>query len=118
MAYYDLGSPMRTRAILAFQVAFCLFALGQSYVPKGGFVPDPATAVKIAEAVLIPVYGQEKIEAERPFIAKLDKDVWTVSGTLHCKEQNENPNVACLGGTAIVQISKRDARIILLGHER
>ncbi len=39
----------------------------QSYTPKDGFVPDPKTAVKIAEAVLIPVFGEKKIEAERPF---------------------------------------------------
>jgi hypothetical protein len=33
--------------------------------PRGGFVPDAKTAEKIAEAVLIPVYGEEKISRER-----------------------------------------------------
>jgi hypothetical protein len=35
----------------------------QSYKPKAGFVPDSATAIKIAEAVLTPVYSEEKIVA-------------------------------------------------------
>ena len=40
--------------------------------PAGGYVPDALTAVKIAEAVLVPVYGEQKIASERPFKAKLD----------------------------------------------
>ena len=39
----------------------------QSHTQKDGFVPDSITAVKIAEAVLVPVYGKEKIESEWPF---------------------------------------------------
>jgi len=35
--------------------------------PTGGFVPHAKTAEKIAEAVLIPVYGEEQISRERPF---------------------------------------------------
>jgi hypothetical protein len=49
----------------------CITSLGvganaQSFAPRDGFVPDSATAVKIAEAVLVPVYGREKIESEYP----------------------------------------------------
>src|SRR5215469_10540523 len=65
--------------------------------PARGYVPDAATAVKIAEAVLIPVYGEEKIVSERPFKAKLDGDVWTVEGTLYCGDGKIG---SCLGGTA------------------
>ena len=53
-------------------------AQAQSYRPKNGFVPNPATAIKIAEAVLIPVYGKEKIESDRPFKAKLEGGAWTI----------------------------------------
>jgi hypothetical protein len=49
----------------------------EGYVPKGGFVPDEKTA-KVAEAVLIPIYGQAKIESEHAFHAVLKDDVWTV----------------------------------------
>jgi hypothetical protein len=53
----------------SFRVLPALFSvLAQAqYAPKDGFVPDAKTAVKIAEAVLIPVYGENKIESERPF---------------------------------------------------
>ncbi len=80
--------------------------------PKNGFVPEEATAVKIAEAVLIPVYGEKKIVSERPFVAKLEKDAWTVSGTLHCPNGGHN----CDGGTAVVKISKTDGRILFMTH--
>jgi hypothetical protein len=39
--------------------------------PIDGFVPNKATAIRIAEAVLIPVYGEREIESERPFSADL-----------------------------------------------
>jgi len=34
------------------------------YRPADGCVPDAITAVKIAEAVLIPVYGKKQIASE------------------------------------------------------
>jgi hypothetical protein len=46
---------------------------GQGFKPAGGFVPNADTAVKIAEAVLVPVYGKDRIESERPFTAKLKR---------------------------------------------
>jgi NTF2 fold immunity protein len=54
------------------------------YKPTDGFVPDSQTAVKIAEAVLIPVYGEKQIRSEEPFTAELKGVVWTVGGTLRC----------------------------------
>jgi hypothetical protein len=48
--------------------------------PKGGFVPDAATAIKIAVAVWTPIYGARRIEAEKPFRAQLRDGVWTVEG--------------------------------------
>jgi len=82
-----------------------------SFHPKNGFVPNAETAVKIAEAVLIPVYGEEKILSERPFKAALQEDVWTVEGTLHCGEGKR-----CNGGTAVVKISKSTGQILHMIH--
>ena len=60
----------------SYQVLCCAALLAvaqaQSYTPKEGYVPDSITAVKIGEAVLIPAYGKEKIESERPFKAVLE----------------------------------------------
>ena len=92
------------------------FAFGQGYKPPQGYVPDAATAVQIAEAVLVPVYGKKQIESEKPLTAKLENDVWTVSGTLRCPDGKGGTTTQCVGGTAVVQISKADARIILMTH--
>jgi hypothetical protein len=43
--------------------------------PARGYVPDAVTAVKIAEAVLIPVYDEEKIRSDEPFKANLEGDI-------------------------------------------
>jgi NTF2 fold immunity protein len=91
-------------------------AQAQSNAPKDGFVPDSTTAVKIAEAVLIPVYGKEKVESERPFKAKLENGVWTISGTLHCSDGKGGAITLCKGGTAEVKVSKADGRILRMFH--
>jgi hypothetical protein len=73
-----------------------------------------ADGYPIAEAVLIPIYGPRQIDDETPFNATLDGDVWTVSGSLHCKT---TAKVICVGGTAVVQLSKTTGEILLLIHE-
>lgn len=83
-------------------------------LPEGGYVPDATTSVRIAEAVLIPIYGTKQIGYERPFHATLDRDTWTISGSLHCKN---TANTVCVGGTAIVQLSKTTGEVLLLVHE-
>lgn len=79
-----------------------------SYVPPNGFVPDAATAGRIAEAVWIPIYGEEKIAQEKPFKVTLKGDVWTVTG--------KDLPPGTVGGVAEAEVSKRDARILRVGH--
>ena len=55
------------------------------YVPARGYVPDATTAVKVAEAVLIAIYGQDKIDSEHPLRAVLKDDIWTVETTSPCE---------------------------------
>jgi hypothetical protein len=81
-----------------------------SVKPKDGFVPNAETAMKIAEAVLIPVYGERKISEERPFKSTRQGDMWRVTGTLNCGAPN------CAGGTAVVRISKATGEILFVGH--
>lgn len=99
-----------------------------SHVPPEGFVPNAATAIKIAEAVLVPIYGEQKIRHERPFTATLEGDVWTVSGTFpphknarvptpeHPLTRKEINVWATSGGAALVEISKQDGRILRVTH--
>ena len=107
---------MKPWAVLACTVLLASEVVGQGYKPKSGYVPDSKTAVKIAEAVLIPVYGEEQIEAERPFSAKLKSGVWTVTGTLRCPDGKGGTTTSCDGGVAEVRISKNDARIVYMLH--
>jgi hypothetical protein len=79
--------------------------------PAKGFVPDAKTATRIAEAVLIDVYGED-VTSERPFTAKLEHGAWTVTGTLHCQENLPGPPF-CHGGHS-VRISKHDGRILFM----
>jgi hypothetical protein len=83
-----------------------------SFTPKEGFVPNAETAVKVGEAVLMPVYGEKKILSERPFKATLQGDIWMVEGTL-C---DGPPGATCLGGTAVVKISKTSGQVLFMMH--
>ena len=78
-----------------------------NYKPDGGYVPDAATAIAIAVAVWNPIYGEEQIDREKPFTARLESGVWTVSGSL--------PK-GMLGGVAEAEIAKDDGRILRVSH--
>ncbi len=102
------------RVVFAFVAAFlCSTALAQNpaFIPPKGFVPDAETAVTIARAVLIPIYGPAKIQAEEPLKAERHGDTWHVNGTLQCA-----PN--CVGGTAHVEISARNGAILNVIHTK
>ena len=78
-----------------------------SYKSAESYVLDAATAVKIAETVLIPIYGKEKIAEEQPLLAKLKDDVWYVAGSL---------KPGWIGGVAEIEISKDDGKILRVSH--
>ena len=80
-----------------------------TYVPENGFVPDSATAISIAEAVLIPIYGIEEVMRQRPFSAKQVNLEWIVVGS-------SKPNR--LGGVATVLIDRRSGKILRVTHSR
>ena len=79
-------------------------------IPNSGtdYVPDKETAIKIAEAIWLPIYGV-KIENNKPFIAQLinDNSTWVVEGTL---EKGR------LGGVPYIEINKKDCRILKVTH--
>ncbi len=77
------------------------------FVPDAGFVPDSATATRIARAVLTGIYGLEVVKGQEPLRARLENEQWTVDGTLAANR---------VGGVGIVVLSKRDGRIIRVSH--
>lgn len=101
---------MRTLMAIALAGLLAYCAISQNKVA------DADTAVKVAEKALVRVYGKKKIESERPFTATLDKGVWTVAGTLHCKDQDGNPTDMCAGGVAVARISEKNGRVLSTGH--
>ncbi len=83
-------------------------------------VRDSTTAVKIAEAIWLPLFG-EKIYNERPFIAKLIGDsVWQVRGSSSINTDTHVPggNIITIysGGVAYIKIRKSNCEILDVGH--
>src|SRR2546421_11066053 len=80
-----------------------------TYKPPDGYVPDAATAIKIAVAVWEPIYGGKQIDGEKPFTATLRDGVWTVEGSLPLHYS---------GGVALAEIRKDDGAILRITHGR
>ena len=109
---------MKTRIFIAFALLLTSSLLCQGRKSKPKSVADSATAVEIAEAALIPVYGRKHIESERPFTAKLRNGVWTVYGTLRCSDGKGGTTTICVGGAAAVEISQKDGHILRMWHPK
>ena len=105
-----------TTSLLALLLVPCLAAAQQSApqanLPPRGFVPDSATAVRIAVAVWIPLYGESEIKAQQPFVATLKDSVWTVTATPHAITYLLLAGKVIEGGTLLAKIAQSDARIL------
>ena len=101
-------------ALIPFLAAISIGAQSRGIrVPINGFVPDSLTAMRVAEAVLEPVYGAALVQRERPFSAKLVKSTWIVRGG----GVDEVPDsLRRAGGVAEVRIARRDGRIEYMSH--
>ena len=78
-----------------------------SVSPEKGFVPDASTAIAIATAVVVPIYGKAIVKEETPWRAGLKDGVWTVIGTFHG---------GGAGGEAIIQIDQKKGTILFVNH--
>lgn len=103
-----------TCAVIAFCVLTSCASVEKphSYSPPNGVVPDEKTAILIAEAVWTPIYGDELLD-ERPFVARLiNGNTWYVNGTL----PKRTDGLSNVGGTAVIEISKSDGKILRISH--
>jgi hypothetical protein len=73
------------------------------------YVPNAEAAIEIALKVWIPIYGEKLIASEKPYQANLHNGVWTVKGSL---PQGR------IGGTAHVEISEADGKVVKYWHEQ
>ncbi len=90
----------------------CVDAATAQNIPKlfdrhGGLVPNEQTAIRVAEAILFPIYGEKIIRAEQPYRTKLQNGKWTVEGSL--------PR-GFAGGTFHIVILQRDGRVVEISH--
>lgn len=79
-----------------------------------GIVPDEETAIKIAEAVFLPIYG-DTINENKPFKASYYSEygVWLVEGIV------KQPLFGTkIGGVPYIIIQKNDGKIIAIWHDR
>ena len=60
---------------------------------------------------LIAIVGAIGVESEKPYVATLKDEVWTVVGTFHCPVAGH-----CVGGVALAEISKQDGAILRVIH--
>jgi hypothetical protein len=95
-------------------------SIGTQYSPGGhmpskGFVPDEETAIKIAEAVWLPIYGRSVL-GQKPYKATLmDGKNWLVEGT---GRRILSFIFASGGGVAFTEIDKFSGEILWVIHER
>jgi hypothetical protein len=94
----------RLLAILATSAFLIFYSLMAS---DEDVVPNSETAIKVAEGVLFPMYGEEKIKAEKPYKVELKDGVWTIQGSVPSGHK---------GGAFFVQISKRTGQTIRVTH--
>jgi len=83
-----------------------------NYQPPDGYVPDAKTAIRIAEAVWLPIYGKKVLDDEKPYLARLSPNhkYWIVEGNTVSWPPCE------FGGVALIYISKKDGTILRVSH--
>ena len=82
-------------------------------------VPDVATALKIAEPILVRTYGKRQIDSERPLSAELVGGVWITHGSLCCSDGAGRKTCEpgrCVGGVAQLKLRQKDGKVLSITH--
>lgn len=92
-------------------ILFFLMNVGVDMQKKNeceNFVPDAETAIRVAEAVWLPIFG-ENIYQKKPFKAELiDDQLWRVVGSLNTQK----------GGVPFIEIQKCDCKVLSVSHSK
>ncbi len=62
--------------MLLFVTSFAVTGASRKALPPAGIVPDERTAVRIAEVVFQPIFGEEEVAKFAPYHAHLKDGVW------------------------------------------
>jgi hypothetical protein len=84
-------------------------------VRTNGFIPDEKTAVAVGVAIMTPIFGRKLLDNEGPFKATLAGDTWTVYGSL---PKPRNSQEVVFGGTATIELSKKDGHVLQVWHSK
>ena len=72
-------------------------------------MPNKETAIKVAEIILVPIYGEDILK-KKPFSARLiNNKIWRVEGTTDLDK---------IGGVPIVEIQKCNCKILSVSHTK
>jgi NTF2 fold immunity protein len=83
-------------------------AMGKPW-PHPDYVPNERTAERIAEAVLVAQFGQERVEFQLPLrVRSTSKDLWLVEGTIR--------ETIAAGGNFGVWINKHSGCVSVIEH--
>lgn len=77
--------------------------------PHPDCVPDEQTAIKIAEAIWYPLYGDAIFE-QKPYYVQLEDGFWIVTGSI--------PDTTFFGGTAYIKFQKSDCKVVNVYHTK
>jgi hypothetical protein len=84
-----------------------------SYRPSEGYVSSEKTAKIIAEAVLVPIYGIDEINKQKPFKVVLKGKNWIVEGSTPADR-----GIRYLGGHFTIHIARSTGEITHLSHSK
>jgi len=100
------------RSVVGTALLLTIIAFGQDLgrvVPHPDYVPDEKTAERVAEAVLISQFGQERVSAQLPLRAvSAGKGFWLVQGMVH--------ELHAPGGNFGVWVNKHSGCIKVMEH--
>jgi hypothetical protein len=105
-----------------FKLITCFLFVMLNETPN--YVPNEETAIKIAEAVWLPIYGED-IYNKKPYNAELIGDsVWHVYGSIiepYYEINNKGDTIALhftSGGVPHIWLKKSDAQVIKVTHTK
>lgn len=86
------------------------YGINKNVITEKEVVPDEETAKKIAETVLMPIYG-DSVNDKKPFDIKFDEEnkVWVVKGTLKANQ---------IGGVPGIIIRKSNGKVVAVWHTK
>ena len=81
----------------------------EGYMPQKGLIPTAEMAIQIAEIILKNIYGNEKIEGQKPFSVNIENDIWIIEGHLE---------KGYLGGVVYIELSKKNGEVLKVIHTK